>query len=218
MNRPTLKLLAPFIAFPLSVALFGQTPPPVPIGTVAGHSLLRVLVNGGVAEAIGYFPFVDSLGNRVFNGTPGERSAMLAFRTPQFRVNTLANGKVLMLRPTTLLVEGLVYNVYFDPAPSRDFAQPATFSSGQLVGVYKGNTAAIVSIEGQTVTYGASLELSSSSDFVLNGETVNLASIAKAIHVSVLGPAPTFEQIGSGTLISIPLGGSFTATATRQSK
>ena len=87
-----------------------------------------------------------------------------------------------------------------------------------VVGVYKGNTAAIVSIEGQTVTYGASLELSSSSDFVLNGETVNLANIAKAIHVNVLGPAPTFEQIGAGTLISIPLGGSFTATANRQSK
>jgi hypothetical protein len=33
---------------------------------------------------------------------------MLSFRTPQFRVSTLANGKVLMLRPASVLVEGLV--------------------------------------------------------------------------------------------------------------
>lgn len=212
LKRPPLSL-----ALVIPLVLYAE-PAPVPTGIVAGHSLLRVLMTGGVAEAIGYFPFVDSLGAAVFNGSPGERTAMLSFRTPQFRINTLANGKVLLSRPASVLLEGLVYTVYFDPAPTRDFSQPDTFSSGRPVAVYRGNTAAIVSIEGQTVTYSASLELASSTDFELNGQKLNLATIAPAIHVKVLGPAPGFDQLASGTPVSIPLGGSFTAAATRSSK
>jgi hypothetical protein len=204
-----------------SRALFGQDqttePPPnpaVPLGAVAGHAMVRVISNGSVAEAIGYYPFVDGIGNRLFTGSPGERTAVLSFRTQQFRINLVSNGKVLFIRPApTASTEGLLYNIYFDPAPRRDFSQPDSFTTGKLVASYRGSAASIISIEESVVSLTASLLLSGSSDFAYDGREHNFGRLAKAIHVRATGPSPTLEQLSGGSLISIPLGGALIAAA-----
>jgi len=221
MQRAKLLLVPAAIAAPITF-LYSQdtTPAPlekVPVGVVAGHAMMRYVSNGGFGEAIGYFPFVDGLGNNLFAGARGERTAVLTFRTGQFRAAVALNSRVLFIRPVTDSAAGLAYTIYHDPAPlRRDFSDPATFSTGQAVAVYTGSTAGVVSIEGATVHYAASLELTSSRDFTVGERRVNLASIAPAINVRVTGESLPFDEVLSGNPLNVPLSGSFVAAATKR--
>src|ERR1035438_9498921 len=63
-----------------------------PSGRVAYHFVARLLQGPSGFFVIGYVNFLDGVPAPLFGGTPGEKTALMTFRSDLFSVATLVNG------------------------------------------------------------------------------------------------------------------------------
>src|ERR1035437_2679603 len=87
-------LLALAVSIPPMLAQEGRPP----VGRVAYHFVARLLQSPtGTFFVIGYVNFLDGVSAPLFDGTPGEKTAVMTFRSDLFSAAPLFNGNVLVL-------------------------------------------------------------------------------------------------------------------------
>ena len=141
-------------------------------GEVAWHAIGRILISADdIAEEIGYYVFLHGVPDPLFAGPPGEATAYFTVRSDPFRVRTITNGDVR----ATLLSPG-VFKQYYNEAPRGDFADPDTFSSGELIATFSRRHAITVTTAGAVSMPVRSAQLESSSEFTFRGRMCNVGS------------------------------------------
>jgi hypothetical protein len=187
----------------------------IPAGTVAAHMIGRMVVSpDGVAELIGYFPFLEGIEGPFFNGAEAtEKTAFFTFRSSKFRVSVLRNDPIFHLRTAPAEGDAILLRTYYQSTPNQEFANPGSFSSGQLIGEFqsKGTVTTVVPFT-STANTGSFLRITS-ADFTFRDKSYNFDRLAETITVDLKG-APVDLAIGYNG-ISVPFGGAATATAWR---
>ena len=177
----------------------------VPTGAVAAHLVGRLAGNQNEFELIGYAAFVEGLGVPLFTGATGERTARVSFRTERFGLSVIPNGEAFHV---TRLVSGSgaapVVNVYFNPAPARDFARPDTFSDGQLIGVLRPHSTQGILVPGQMFRLAGSLEVESLAPATIDNQSVSLGGLLDAATISFAGVPPTRAEFLAASAVSVP--------------
>ena len=172
-------------------------------GPVAAHQLGRVLLAAdGTAQLIGYFAFIDRISGSVFSGTPGEATAFFTLRSSAFSPQPITNGNI-----TVLLVTGETLNVYLNSSPHGDWNNPDSFSGGQLVATLIRRQPEMVINVGTMSSTAGSLHLTSSHEFVFNGQTVDFKNLFLS-DLTWLETATATPLSGpSGFVAALPLAG-----------
>jgi hypothetical protein len=161
---------------------------------VVWHIVARSLVNpsSGTSQVVGYLTDLDGLSGSLFNGAPSEITAFLTLRTDVFSSQPLpANGNVTLSlpRPVTL-------HLYYNPNPSNNWNDPATFSSGKEIARFNRDANLFMSVG--PISYDTfSLDLVFSQDFTINGHEVNIKRLAP-YGVTNTNMGTTMPVAGSG--------------------
>lgn len=160
----------------------------------------------GSAQVAGYFVFVEGVSGPFFSGSPSEASAFLSFRSDTLSLSPpIANGpdvSATMFSPGT-------FTVYFNSAPSGNFANLDSFSSGKPIAIFQRSTGMITGIAGSTGTATFSAKLISSQDFVFQGQTVNFGKLVPNGVTVLITTSPNFV---AGTA-AFPIAQPFTFSA-----
>ena len=156
-----------------------------PSGRVAYHFVARLLQspNNGPFFVIGYVNFLDGVSAPLFDGAPGEKTAVMTFRSDLFSAAPLFNGNVMVLNwPST---PAPVVRFYLNNSPNQDWNQPDSFSSGQLIGSFSARAGQIVitgfsatAPGGTTAVVTYSYDWVSTRDFSLGGKMYNLGRLS----------------------------------------
>ena len=183
-------LLAVATSIPPMLAQEGRPP----VGRVAYHFVARLLQSPtGTFFVIGYVNFLDGVAAPLFDGAPGEKTAIMTFRSDLFSAAPLFNGNVMVLNwPST---PAPVVRFYLNNSPNQDWNQPNSFSSGQLIGSFNARVGQIV-ITGTTAVVTYSYDWVSTQNFSLGGKMVNLGRLSPgggtiSNYVSTAPPVPT---------------------------
>ncbi len=208
--------LAILVLAPLA---FSDNPnlPKVPVGAVAVQLTGRVSGSGGIQgeyELLCYATFVEGLGGAVFNGDPSEKTAEITLRSDQFRFQAFPNGSLIhfgRLAPAGTSPAGV--RIYYGANPNRDFSQPDTFSSGELVGVLESR-----GIQGSltpSFSFNASgtLTVQEAPEISIGGLRVSLRALGDSFSASLHGVAPSALQFTAGGPMSIPVDGTVYSAA-----
>ena len=165
-------LLALAVSIPPMLAQEGRPP----VGRVAYHFVARLLQSPtGTFFVIGYVNFLDGVSAPLFDGTPGETTAVMTFRSDVFSAPPLFNGNVVVLNwPPT---PAPVVKFYLNNSPNQDWNQPDSFSGGQLIGSFSARVGQIV-ITGTTAVVTYSYDWVSTQNFSLGGKMVNLGRLS----------------------------------------
>jgi len=201
-------------AMPLAAQLKKVLP-----ATLAAHLTGRLSgTPNGDLEIFGYLTYVEGIGGGLFVGIPSEKTALISFRTDLCRLNVIPNGTALQVS-RQIPPDGTPSRtrVYYNAAPARDFAQPETFSDGQLIGVLRSRSFQGILVPGQMFHIEGSMDLESSNDLVLGDLTVNLKSLGRLITVTFSGVPPSTADFTGAYSISIPVGGAIVAARAGQS-
>jgi hypothetical protein len=168
-------LLALAISIPPMLAQEGRPP----VGRVAYHFVARLLQSSpsGPFFVIGYVNFLDGVSAPLFDGAPGEKTAVMTFRSDLFSAAPLFNGNVVVLNwPST---PAPVVKFYLNNSPNQDWNQPDSFSSGQLIGSFSARVGQIaIVITGTTAVVTYSYDWVSTQNFSLGGKMVNLGRLS----------------------------------------
>jgi hypothetical protein len=189
--------------------------PAAPTGGVVAHATGRLVGGGGLNgdyELICYFTFIEGLGSAVFSGEAGERNAMFTLRTDRFKFQATLNGTLIHFgRLATPGSEPPLIRLYYSGTPNRDLARPETFSQGQVVAVLR--TRGIQGDLAPSLHFRAAgtMTLDSSSDFTVNGRTVNLRSLGDAVTATLSGVAPSAIDFAGASSLSVPLSSTMVA-------
>jgi hypothetical protein len=177
---------------------------------VVWHFVARSLVNtsNGTTnrQVVGYITDLDGVSGSLFYGAPSESTAFLTLRTDVFTLKPLPiNGNIPVSVPGPVTL-----HLYFNPAPSRSWNDPDTFSSGQEIARFNRGANLFFSV-GTTSFDIFSLDLLFSQDFMINGQEVNLGKIVPhgvtsnntGTTISVGGPGNTlaFPFVATGIAI-----------------
>jgi hypothetical protein len=157
----------------------------IPAGQVAWHFVNRILINptSGKAEVIGYFAFIAGIPGPLFSGSPSEATAFFTFKASVPSATVLTNGPVSL----TLLSPGNTLEVFFNQAPNQSWANPDSFSAGQLIASFKDIQDASLGTGPISLLASGSNLLVSSQDFVFNGQTFNLRRLTPhGVTITVL--------------------------------
>jgi hypothetical protein len=156
-----------------------------PVGRVAYHFVARLLQSSpsGPFFVIGYVNFLDGVSAPLFDGAPGEKTAVMTFRSDLFSAAPLFNGNVVVLNwPST---PAPVVKFYLNNSPNQDWNQPDSFSSGQLIGSFSARVGQIVitgfsatAPGGTTAVVTYSYDWVSTRDFSLGGKMYNLGRLS----------------------------------------
>ena len=179
--------------------------PPNPLGIISGQAVGRVNLDSSLrSEVLMYFPAIDGIGTNLFDGPPGVKTSYFSARSNKFDGTALVNSSVgiLMLAPDS---EPITMYVYYNPSPNRDFADPDSFSDGQLVGEYPVSAGSTTLVDGLNANFTYSAQLASSTDFTFRGRTYNAKSLLPAFTVFLNGKAPLLSDLSSG--FTIPMAG-----------
>jgi len=167
-------LLALAVSIPPMLAQEGRPP----VGRVAYHFVARLLQSSpsGPFFVIGYVNFLDGVSAPLFDvahGVPGEKTALMTFRSDVFSAAPLFNGNVMVLNwPST---PAPVVKFYLNNSPNQDWNQPDSFSSGQLIGSFSARVGQIaITLTGSTAVVTYSYDWMSTQNFSLGGKMVNL--------------------------------------------
>jgi hypothetical protein len=169
-------LLAVATSIPPMLAQEGRPP----VGRVAYHFVARLLQNPttGTLFVIGYVNFLDGVSAPLFDvahGVPGEKTALMTFRSDVFSATQISNGNVLVLNwPST---PAPVVKFYLNNSPNQDWNQPDSFSGGQLIGSFSARVGQIA-ITGTAAVVTYSYDWVSTSNFSLGGKMVNLGRLS----------------------------------------
>jgi hypothetical protein len=147
-----------------------------PVGRVAYHFLARLLQSPtGTFFVIGYVNFLDGVSAPLFDGAPGEKTALITFRSDLISAAPLVNGNVVVLNwPST---PAPVVKFYLNNHPNQDWNTPDSFSSGQLIGSFSARVGQ-VAITGSTAVVTFSNDWVSTRDFFLGGKMYNLGQLS----------------------------------------
>jgi hypothetical protein len=134
----------------------------------------------GTGVVYGYLTLLDGLpaGTSLFQGAPSEVTALLTFR---------ANIKFQSLPPngdlgggnfavTPILVTPGDFSIYYTNNPKHDWANPDTFSNGQVVATLARQVEQFSALGAISIN-SASAELRSSAPFSLGGRYFNFRSL-----------------------------------------
>jgi hypothetical protein len=144
-------------------------------GRVAYHFLARLLQGPSGLVVIGYVNFLDGVSAPLFDGTPGEKTALMTFRSDVFSAAPLFNGNVVALNwPST---PAPVVRFYLNSSPNQDWNKPDSFSSGQLIGSFNARVGQIA-ITGTTAVVAYSYDWMSTQPFSLGGKMYNLGRLS----------------------------------------
>jgi hypothetical protein len=159
----------------------------------------------GTAQWVGYCPYLAGISGSFFSGTPGESTAYFTFRSMPFQEQTIANGNLTQLFPTSA-AGPVQIGVYLNLAPSGNFQTPDTFSAGQLIANLQPQRA-MGTFSGALATAAGTYNVVSSVNFTFGGQTYNLAELTPALTVSLLFGAPTAGTYGGSSQIASSFGG-----------
>ena len=218
VSRRTMMLLGamPFVVRlkPLVAQLKKVLP-----ATIAAHLTGRLAGSpNGDLEIFGYLTYVEGLGGNLFVGTPSEQTALISFRTDLCRLNVIPNGTAWHVsRQIPPGGEPSHTRLYYNAAPDRDFAQPDTFSDGQLIGVLRARSFQGILVPGQMFRIAGSMDLESTNELMLGDLSVNLNTLGSVITVTFAGVPPSTAEFAGASSISIPLGGTIVAARARES-
>jgi len=147
-----------------------------PVGRVAYHFVASLLQSPtGTFFVIGYVNFLDGVSAPLFDGTPGETTAVMTFRSDVFSAAPLFNGNVVVLNWPP--APAPVVKFYLNNSPNQDWNQPDSFSGGQLIGSFSARVGQIV-ITGSTAVVTYSYDWVSTQNFSLGGKMVNLGRLS----------------------------------------
>ncbi len=182
----------------------------IPSGVVGAHLVGRVVVApDGVCEILGYHPFIDGLGP-LFAGEPSEGTAYISVRSEPFRMRAVLNGTTVHLFAAPISGTTVPLRIYFDPTPNRDYANPDSFSTGQLVATFlpRGGMATLSPLGG--AAFAGTLDLDSSAEFILDGRAVDFRFLGESVTVDLHGESPVFGGPYLG--LAFPFGGQVKST------
>ena len=139
-RRGLTTLAAILIAFPAALpAEHDNSSEHTAAGRIAYHYVGRVSLNflNGTGIVYGYLTDLAGVTSAasLFQGTPGETTALLTFRAninfqPLPGNGPIGNGQFAV---TPVLVTPGNFQIYFTPSQSHDWTDPNTFSSGQVI-------------------------------------------------------------------------------------
>ena len=154
-----------------------------PSGRVAYHFVARLLQGPSGFFVIGYVNFLDGVSAPLFDGTAGEKTALLTFRSDLFSVAPLLNGNVMVLNWPA--APAPVVKFYLNNSPKQDWNQPDSFSSGQLIGSFSARVGQIAitgisatATRGTTAVVTYSYDWVSTRDFSLGGKMYSLGRLS----------------------------------------
>ena len=168
-------LVTALLALAISIAPMSAQEGRPPSGRVAYHFVARLLQGPSGFFVIGYVNFLDGVSAPLFDGTAGETTAVLTFRSDLFSVAPLVNGNVTVLNWPA--APAPVVKFYLNNSPKQDWNQPDSFSSGQLIGSFSGRVGQIA-ITGTTAVVTYSYDWVSTQNFSLGGKMYNLGRLS----------------------------------------
>jgi len=183
-------------------------------GAVAAQVLGRVRLNADFSVNLyGYFTAMESISGSLFNGAPGENTALFTFVAQPTGAMLIKNGDLVHGLENPPNGQFTTLTVYYNGSPStRDINNPDDFAQGMPVASFRSRSAAVNVLPGSTFQASAGLAILSSSFFYLNGQPTNIASIVNALSLTLSGASPSFDAItaGLGTdgFYSFPFAGS----------
>ena len=175
INLRVSVLVMALLALAISIAPMSAQEGRPQAGRVAYHFLARLLQGPSGFFVIGYVNFVDGVSAPLFDGTPGEKTALMTFRSDLFSVAPLLNGNVVVLNWPA--APAPVVKFYLNNSPKQDWNTPDSFSSGQLIGSFSARVGQIV-ITGTTAVVTYSYDWVSTQNFSLGGKMVNLGRLS----------------------------------------
>jgi hypothetical protein len=83
-------------------------------------------------QDLGYFLYAGGISGSLFNGTLGESTALLTFRSAPFTAQSVTNGDI------SIGLDAVGdFSIYLNPAGGASFDSPDSFSQGQRVAVLR---------------------------------------------------------------------------------
>ncbi len=208
MKRTIFLFFILVIALTRNVAL-GDDDQRVPAGAVAFHFVARISFPEFMPPVlVGYMAFIEGVPGPFFDGTPGEATAFFTLRLtsapPPIFLSPGSNVAVTVAPP------GATFDVFFDETPDQDWANPDSFSDGELIATFEESGFMSTSVGepfGPGVSYNLfSSDLISSKRFSFNGQKIDFK---KLIRNGV-----TTNNFGSSTPVSFsPFTLAFTGSA-----
>jgi hypothetical protein len=122
--------------------------------------------------------FLDGVSAPLFDvahGVPGEKTAVMTFRSDVFSAPPFFNGNVVVLNWPS--APAPVVKFYLNNSPNQDWNQPDSFSGGQLIGSFSARVGQIV-ITGTAAVVTYSYDWVSTQNFSLGGKMVNLGRLS----------------------------------------
>jgi hypothetical protein len=147
----------------------------IPANQVVWQHVGRIYVNPktGKAVYVGYLVHINGIDSSLFNGSPSEGTAFFTFSTDVLQLTPMpSNGDVALS-----LVSAGTFSVYYNTSPNGDWANPATFSSGELIATFARKESLFPQI-GPIGFHSLSETLESSQSFTFDGLTYDFNRIA----------------------------------------
>ena len=159
----------------------------VPAGAVAFHFVARISFPASMPPVlVGYMAFIEGVPGPFFDGTgglpPGEATAFFTLRLtsggpPPIILSPGSNVSVVITPP------GATFDVFFDETPNQDWANPDSFSDGELIASFEESgfmSTSIIEPDGSGVSYNLfSSDLISSKPFSFNGERIDFKKLMR---------------------------------------
>ncbi|HET9212005.1 MAG TPA: hypothetical protein VFR03_16490 [Thermoanaerobaculia bacterium] len=191
---------------------------PITPGRVAWYVTGRFYLDQqGKLQDLGYFLHLEGVQGPLFNqGTIGEASARLTFRSEPFEAQSVTNGNIAIGLDT----RG-EFSVYFNPAGGGDFGDPGSFSRGTRVAVFRrtsvvmGQTLSSPTLGGFAIATNVfSAELVDSAPFLLgDDDPCDLRDLLPdgitqwgTMNANPLATSPPFTRIAAFTGSAVAAG------------
>jgi hypothetical protein len=165
----------------LAILLFGFfAPAAAQVGTTPANHVVwqhvgRIYLNPSTGQAIyaGYLVHINGITTPLFSGAPGEGTAYFTFKTDVLQLTPLPkNGDISLY-----FVSAGTFSVYYNPSPNGNWADPDTFSSGQLIATFE-RQQSLYPVIGPIGFHSLSESLVSSHNFTFDGQRFNFNRIS----------------------------------------
>jgi hypothetical protein len=159
----------------LSMATVALAQESIPASEVVWQHVGRIYVNPNTGKAlyVGYLVHLNGISTSLFNGSPSEATAYFTFSTDVLQLTPMPSNADVALS----LVSAGTFNVYYNSSPNRDWSNPASFSSGQLIATFKRKESLFPQI-GPIGFHSLSETLLGSQNFTFASQTLNFNRIA----------------------------------------
>ena len=190
---------------------------PIPSSAVVCNLVGRIYFNNkGNAEVAGYFTHNNGIGasDSLFNGTPSESTAFFTFHTTVSISSLPSNGDI-----TPLLGSAGLYDIYYKPTPKRDWGNPGSFATGQLIAHFSRPELLLIQFNSFSFSQHSATEtLLSSRDFVFRGHRYNFKELTPGGITLTNFISNTPVSPAAGFALVVPYAGNGVAVGSNQDK